>query len=91
MGNFGNYLTLVKPRNFVLRKRRSYSEIGAIFGIVPRLQFWAIMAGPHIENGANHLGLPSDGANGPSDLGLSDSQVGAIHRAFPDEWTHGAR
>ena len=61
------------------------------FGIVPSLRNWAIMAGPNIENGANHLGLPSDGAIGPSDLGPSDSQVGAIHRAFPGEWTRGAR
>ena len=56
MGNFRNYLTLVKPRNFVLRKRRSYSEIGAVFGIVPRL-----LIGPYgrptIENGAYHIGL----------------------------------
>ena len=43
------------------------------FGIVPSLQELGHMAGPHIENGANHLGLPSDGAIGPSNLGPSDS------------------
>ena len=41
------------------------------------------MSGPHIENGTNHLGLPSDSAIGPSNLGPSDSQVGAIHWASP--------
>ena len=30
MGNFRNYLTLEKPRNFVLGKRRGYSKIGAV-------------------------------------------------------------
>ena len=73
---------LENPRNFVLGKRHSFIRKSVHFGIVPRLQHWAIIAGPHTENGANHLGLPSDGAIGPSDLGPSDSQVGAIHRAL---------
>ena len=33
---------LEKRRNFILGKRRSYSKIGAVFGIVPRLLNWAI-------------------------------------------------
>ena len=74
---------LEKPRNFVLGKRRSFIQKSVHFVIVPRLQQWAIMAGPHTENGANHLGLPSDCANGPSNLGPSGSQNGAIHRASP--------
>ena len=61
------------------------------FGNCPRLLILGHMAGPSIGNGANHLGLPSDSAIGPSNLGPSDSLVGAIHRAFPGEWTHGAR
>ena len=80
-----------KSRDFVLRKRRNYSEIGAVFGIVPRLQFWAIWPAHTLRMALIILGLPSDGANGPSDLGPSDSQVGAIHRAFLGEWTRGAR
>ena len=48
---------LEKPRNFILGKRRSYSEIGAVFGIVPRLLNWAIWP-THNANGATHIGLP---------------------------------
>ena len=40
---------LEKPYNFILGKRRSYSEIGAVFGIVPSLQQLGHMAGPHTE------------------------------------------
>ena len=45
------------------------SEIGTVLEIVPRLQNLGHMAGPSIGNGANHLGLPSDSAIGPSNLG----------------------
>ena len=49
------------------------SEIGTVLEIVPRLQNLGHMAGPHTGDGANHLGVPSDSAIGPSNLGLSDS------------------
>ena len=56
MGNFGNYQTLGKSRNFVLRKRRSYSEIGAVLEL-----FQVCKIGPiwpaHNANGATHIGL----------------------------------
>ena len=48
------------------------------FGNCPRLQKMGHMAGPSIGNGANHLGLPSDGAIGPSNSGPVDSQVAPI-------------
>ena len=44
------------------------------FGNCPRLLKMGHMAGPSIGNGANHLGLPSDGAIGPSNLGPGDSK-----------------
>ena len=42
------------------------------FGNYPRLLKMGHVAGPSIGNGANHLGLPSDGAIGPSNSGPSD-------------------
>ena len=48
------------------------------FGNCPRLLKMGHMAGPSIGNGANHLGLPSDGAIGPSNSGPGDSQVAPI-------------
>ena len=54
------------------------SEIGTILEIVPRLLNLGHMAGPSIGNGANHLGLPSDSAIGPSNLGPDDSQLAPI-------------
>ena len=47
------------------------------------------MAGPNTGNGANHLGLPSDSAIGPSNLGPGDSQVGANHWASSSDWALG--
>ena len=56
MGNFRNYLTLEKPHNFVLGKRRGYSEIGAVLEL-----FQVCKIGPiwpaHNANGATHIGL----------------------------------
>ena len=49
------------------------SEIGTVLEIVPKLRNLGHIAGPSIGNGANHLGLPSDGAIGPSNLGPGDS------------------
>ena len=54
------------------------SEIGTVLEFVPRLQNLGHMAGPHTENGANHLGLPSDSAIGPSNLGPDDFQLAPI-------------
>ena len=54
------------------------SEIGTVLEIVPRLQNLGHMAGPSIGNGANHLGLPSDGEIGPSNSGPVDSQEATI-------------
>ena len=48
------------------------------FGNCPRLLKMGHMAGPSIGNGANHLGLPSDGAIEPSNSGPVDSQVAPI-------------
>ena len=42
------------------------------FGNCPRLLILGHMAGPMHRDGANHLGLPSDGAIGPSNSGPSD-------------------
>ena len=61
------------------------------FGIVPSLQQLGHMAGPPLRMAPITLGLPSDYANGPSNLGPRDSQVGAIHRALSGEWTRGAQ
>ena len=79
-----------KRHIFVLGKRRCFGNRYS-FGNCPKTVKMGHMAGPSTGNGANHLGLPSDGAIRPSDLGPSDSLVGAIHRAFPGEWTRGAR
>ena len=48
------------------------------FGNCPRLLKMGHMAGPTNGNGANHLGLPSDGAIGPSNSGPVDSQKAPI-------------
>ena len=64
------------------------AEIGAVFEIVSSLQHWAIMAGPHTENGANHLGLPSDCANGPNNLGPKDSHW-RHSLGLTGGWAHG--
>ena len=48
------------------------------FGNCPRLLILGHMAGPMHRDGANHLGLPSDGAIGPSNSGPVDSQVAPI-------------
>ena len=53
-------------------------ENDAVFG--NRYSFWKLsktakmghMAGPKHRDGANHLGLPSDGAIGPTNLGPGD-------------------
>ena len=48
------------------------------FGNCPRLLILGHMAGPMHRDGANHLGLPSDGAIGPSNLGPGDSYLAPI-------------
>ena len=48
------------------------------FGNCPRLLILGHMAGPMHRDGANHLGLPSDGAIGPSNSGPVDSQLTPI-------------
>ena len=73
---------LEKPRNFVLGKRHSYSEIGAVFGIVPSLQNRAIWPA-HTKEWRQSLGLSSDCGNGPRNLGLSLPSLAPIHRASP--------
>ena len=79
-----------KPRNFVLGKRRGYSEIGTVLELFQVCKNWAIWPA-HTENGATHLGFPSECANGPSNLGPRILKVGAIHRALSGEWTRGAQ
>ena len=57
--------------------------IGTVLEIIPRLQNLGHMAGPSIGNGANHLGLPSDGEIGPSNSGPVDSQEAPITGPCP--------
>ena len=74
-----------------LEKRRSF--------IRKSVQFWncfkSARIGPYgrpiTEIGATHLGLPSECANGPSNLGPRILKVGAIHQALSGEWTRGAQ
>ena len=79
---------LEKRRNFVLGKRRSFIlEIGAVLKL-----FQACNNGPYgrptTENGATHLGLPSECANGPSNLG--PRTLSRRHSlGLSGEWTHG--
>ena len=76
------YVVFRKRHIFVLGKRRCFRK---------SVQFWKLsktaknghMAGPSIGNGANHLGLPSDGAIGPSNSGPIDSQVIPSWRQSP--------
>ena len=71
------YVVFRKRHIFVLGKRRCFRK---------SVQFWKLSKtaknGPHGRpkqgNGANHLGLPSDGAIGPSNSGPVDSQVAPI-------------
>ena len=53
------------------------------FGNSPRLLKMGHMAGPSIGNGANHLGLPSDSAIGPSNLGPDNLQLAPITGPCP--------
>ena len=76
-------MSFLENDTFSFWENDAISEIGTVLEIVPRLQNLGHMAGPHTGNDANHLGLPSDSAIGPSNLGPSDSQVGAIHWASP--------
>ena len=48
------------------------------FGNCPRLLITGPHGRPKHRDGANHLGLPSDGAIGPSNSGPGDSQVAPI-------------
>ena len=71
-------MSFLENDTFSFWENDAVSEIGTVLEIVPRLQNLGHMAGPHTGNGANHLGLPSDSAIGPSNLGPDDSQLAPI-------------
>ena len=71
-------MSFSKNDTFLFWENDAVSEIGTVLEIVPRLQNLGHMTGPSIGNDANHLGLPSDSAIGPSNLGPNDSQLAPI-------------
>ena len=83
MDNFGNYLTLEKPRNFILRKRRSYLEIGAVFGIVPRLLFWAIIGRPTTDKWRHSYWVSQVSGVGPSNMSPKPCSVCTCYLGLP--------
>ena len=66
------YVVFRKRHIFVLGKRRCFRK-SVQFWKLPKTGKMGHMAGPKHRDGANHLGLPSDGAIGPSNLGPVDS------------------
>ena len=71
-------MSFLENDTFSFWENDAVSEIGTVLEIVPRLQKLGHMAGPNTGNGANHLGLPSDSAIGPNNLGPGDSQLAPI-------------